>query len=355
MENNIENKVPQENAVTENPVNNNLTEKNNTEAVRKMFVYSLVGFFIFILLVTGIFGFIRVRNGSTDGFAYISAKMMHLNLLKINGQKIAYTEYLDDLKAINTMKEFEEADNPGNIVELTDEQMSDQVIWRLVNNLLVSQAARELGIKVEKEDIETLKKQVLESFDSEGQMEEELVKRYGWNLAVYEKKVIRPFVLQNKLSEAIQSDAAALNEIRQKAESVLAEIKEGKDFAELAMLYGEDGTNQTGGDLGWFGKGEMVPQFEEAVFALKKGELSEKLVETPFGFHIIKVDDVKTERVQDENGKWVNAPQVKASHILFLYPSFEKYMDAYLKKAEIKFYTKIHNPFETIAENLIVE
>ncbi len=328
---------------------NNIVSKN-----KQIFLYGFGALIIGAIVIAGIFGFIRVRAGATDTFAYYSAKFMHLSLISVNGQKISYVDYLDDMEAIQTMKTYEETNNEGAVYELTADQMSDQVIWRLVNNKMVAQVADKLGVKVEKEDIAKLKEEVLQQFDSEAELEKELIKRYGWNMSAYEAKVIRPFVLQNKVNELIQTDKEALLQIRQKAEGVLEEIKNGADFAEMAALHGEDGTKQTGGDLGWFGKGEMIPQFEEAVFALKKGELAKDLVETEFGYHIVKVYDTKTERVKNESGVWVNEPKVKASHILFLLPSFEKYMDDYLKNAEIRFYSKIHNPFEVSASETTV-
>jgi len=321
---------------------------------KQMFLYGFGALIFIVLVVIGIFGFVRVRAGATDGFAYYSAKFMRLPLASVNGQKIAYVDYLDDMKAIWTMKNYEEQNNGGVAMELTQEQMSDQVVWRLANNLMISQVAKNLNIKIEKKDIEDLKKQVLEQFESEDELEKELIKRYGWNMQAYEAKVIRPFVLQSKVSDMVQTDQVALSEIRQKAQDVLEQIKNGANFEEMAGLYGEDGTRETGGDLGWFGKGEMIPQFEAAAFNLKKGELAQELVETEFGFHVLKVYDTKTERVKNESGTWVNEPKVKASHILFMYPSFEKYMDSYLKKAEIKFYSKIHNPFEMSVEQTII-
>lgn len=343
--------VEEKNSADETVVqNSNQVAKN-----KQMFLYGFGALVFAVVVITGILGFTRVRAGAIDGFTYYSAKFMRLPIASVNGQKISYVDYLDDMKAIRAMKTYEETNNEGQVYELTEEQMSDQVIWRLANNAMVAQVAKKLDIKVEKEDVVKLKEEVLQQFESEAELEKELIKRYGWNMASYETKVIKPFVLQNKLSEAIQTDKEALLQIRQKAEGVLEEIKNGADFAEMAMLYGEDGTKQTGGDLGWFGKGEMIPQFEEVVFALKKDELAQDLVETEFGFHIVKVYDTKTERVKNESGAWINEPKVQASHILFLLPSFEKYMDDYLKNAEIKFYSKIHNPFETVEENLIVE
>jgi peptidyl-prolyl cis-trans isomerase C len=81
-----------------------------------------------------------------------------------------------------------------------------------------------------------------------------------------------------------------------KAKKILAEAKKkGADFAKLAKDNSEGPSSKTGGDLGFFKRGQMVPEFEKAAFAAKKGELVPELVKTQFGFHIIKVVDKKGE------------------------------------------------------------
>jgi peptidyl-prolyl cis-trans isomerase SurA len=88
-----------------------------------------------------------------------------------------------------------------------------------------------------------------------------------------------------------------------RAESILVQLRRGADFETMARRYSDDpGTKDRGGDLGWFRRGQMVQAFERVAFALRPGEIS-GIVETPFGFHIIKVD-----RVQPA--------EVKAFHIL---------------------------------------
>ena len=76
--------------------------------------------------------------------------------------------------------------------------------------------------------------------------------------------------------------------VRKAIDALLAEIRGGKDFAEVAKAQSEDLTKDKGGDLGWFKKGDMVPAFEEAALALAPGQISD-VVSSPFGLHIIQV------------------------------------------------------------------
>jgi hypothetical protein len=101
-----------------------------------------------------------------------------------------------------------------------------------------------------------------------------------------------------------QYNAAA----KQKAEGLLSRVKRGESLAALAKQYSEDdGTKVKGGDLGYFAKGVMVKPFEEAVLALKLNQVSPQLVQTQFGYHIIK-------KTGERPGK--DGLEVMASHLL---------------------------------------
>lgn len=83
---------------------------------------------------------------------------------------------------------------------------------------------------------------------------------------------------------------------KEKAEEILKKVQAGEDFAQLAKEYSKDGSASNGGDLDFFGKGQMVEPFEKAAFSLKVGEVSNNVVESQFGYHIIK----KTDEKQDD-------------------------------------------------------
>ena len=104
---------------------------------------------------------------------------------------------------------------------------------------------------------------------------------------------------REKLEEALNAEVPTtaeqiharhvLVETREEAEDALARLHDGEGFAELAAELSTDTTSgEEGGDLGWFARGKMVTEFEEAAFALEPGQLSE-IVETQYGFHIIEV------------------------------------------------------------------
>ena len=93
------------------------------------------------------------------------------------------------------------------------------------------------------------------------------------------------------------ADAATKQQAKAKADAVLNDLKAGKDFAATAKANSQDpGSAPNGGDLGYFEQGQMVPPFEQAAFALKPGEMSD-VVESQFGYHIIKVVDKQDSRV----------------------------------------------------------
>jgi peptidyl-prolyl cis-trans isomerase SurA len=89
----------------------------------------------------------------------------------------------------------------------------------------------------------------------------------------------------------VDPDAAPpqVDAVRERASQVLQEARNGSDFGDLARRYSEDATAANGGDLGLIKRGQALPQFEEVIFSLSEGDISE-VVRTPNGLHIVKVE-----------------------------------------------------------------
>jgi peptidyl-prolyl cis-trans isomerase SurA len=94
----------------------------------------------------------------------------------------------------------------------------------------------------------------------------------------------------------IKPSQETLDSLKREAEKILELVKSGQDFAQLASMYSDDPSGKEGGDLGFFKKGDMIPKFEQVAFSLNPGEVSD-VVETEFGYHIIKVEEKKDDRV----------------------------------------------------------
>lgn len=100
-----------------------------------------------------------------------------------------------------------------------------------------------------------------------------------------------------------------------KAKEIIKKLDDGADFAKLAESESTGPSGPRGGDLGYFGKGDMVPEFAEAAFAMKAGEYTKAPVKTQFGFHVIKVEDkrMSTPQTFDEVKEQLKAEQTQAA------------------------------------------
>ncbi len=149
---------------------------------------------------------------------------------------------------------------------------------------------------------------------------------------------------KNKLTDAEKKQYLAENpgadpdKLKEKAQGLLERVKKGEDFDKLATEFSDDrGSKPNGGDLGWFGKGIMDPAFEAAAFGLQKGQTTNDLVKSRFGYHIIRVEDRRMAPAAPETAPMIpgQAPgpemkqepreEVHARHILVDTTAFDQH------------------------------
>jgi peptidyl-prolyl cis-trans isomerase C len=322
-----------------------------TMSTKQAFLFGM-GVFILVVLIGG---YLYVKNGvsqlSEEQHIVRYAEVLKIPVARVDGKKILYADYVQDKQIL---KNFYAAE--GVTPAPTEQEISNQVLARLVANILIADIAKELDVAVTDEDIEEARTAMLAQFPDEETLVAEIESRYGWSsLEKYLDAVVRPALLEQKVMDTyIAANTEDPTVVRAEAQAVLERILSGEAFEPLAAEFGSDGTRSVGGDLGYFMRGDMVPEFEEAAFALEPGTVSPELVETDFGYHIIKVEDKRT--TSTPSGDEVE--QVRARHILFQTngssTDFITYMDEIFRSATIEVVLDIENPFAALQQDGIL-
>jgi peptidyl-prolyl cis-trans isomerase C len=177
--------------------------------------------------------------------------------------------------------------------QVPEDQRQAMVLTALIDMHLVADAARREGLdqsELHKRRLAFLENQALRTAFVEEKVqkavtEDELKARYEKDIANYTPP------------EEVHA-AHILVETEDEAKAVIDALAAGGDFAALASEKSKDpGSKDTGGDLGFFTKGQMVPEFETEAFTLAPGEVSKVPVQTQFGFHVVKVIEKRTQPV----------------------------------------------------------
>ncbi len=285
----------------------------------------------------------------------------------VNGVDLPMEDYEKEYKMLATYqaqqngKEFLEEpafDDPNKTM---GQALREIVLDNQVQREIMRQDAKDKGIEITEEDVNAKIEEAKEILGGEEEFNK-ILKEQNIDLDFY-KKLLSYELLKEpysaKLMEELEPSAEEVKkyyednkdkfekidashilvETEEEAKKIKAELDGGKDFAELANKNSKDPGNQdNGGELGEFPRGAMVPEFEEAAFKLKEGEISDP-VKTDFGYHIIKVNKI----INNFEG------QEDAVKDDLLHTRYVDYMDNLEKKAKIKKYV---DPKDDIAIDL---
>jgi peptidyl-prolyl cis-trans isomerase SurA len=217
----------------------------------------------------------------------------------------------------------------------TGRELEDQVqraerefLEQLILRRLQLQYASQIGITTSENEINAALKDVLTRNNLTQEQLTDLLTREGLTLQDYKDRLREQIILARLMNQAVRSrvsvDASEVeayykahqdefnqpaqarirhiffridpgaarpqvDAVRARASRVLQEARNGSGFADLARLYSEDATAANGGDLGFIKRGQVLPEFEEVIFTMKEGDISE-VIRTPNGLHIVKVE-----------------------------------------------------------------
>ncbi len=199
-------------------------------------------------------------------------------LVTINGQDITDLETL----AFNALQ--------GGQSRLDSQQAQVQLLNQLVNTVLLAQQARKNGVDklpqvaaaMKMADIQVLAEAQVNSFFEKSPVSDEEIK------AAYDQKFTAESLQEYKVRHILVQE-------EKPAKEIIDALAKGEDFVKLAKEHSLDSSKDTGGELGWIGRSQVVKPFGDALTNLEKGEYSTAPVQTQFGWHVIEVVDIRTQ------------------------------------------------------------
>lgn len=240
--------------------------------------------FMRLILVLAVAGFVTTACNKGGGVSIGGGQKSGKILAEVNGEKIYESDLSAQLSGLP----------PQARAYYESPQAKKQILESLVTNEILYQEAKSRGVD-KKADVNqrvqsavraVYARALLDEVTNERSSDDALRKKFEADKDKFSQE-------QVKAAHILVKDQAT-------ADKVYKEVQKGGDFAKLAAKYSMDPSNKDrGGDLDWFTRDRMVPEFSQAAFALKKGEIS-KPVKTNFGFHIIKLEDRKTGQDFDE-------------------------------------------------------
>jgi len=220
------------------------------------------------------------------------------------------------------------ANNNDDIVKVGNDTISKEEFYKELKEnsgkstiqSMIENSALSSKYKVTDKEVQDEIKRLKSSFSSEDEFNNQMAQNYNVTTSEQLNRFIKQTLLrykaiadgvkvsdkqlekyykENKDSYLTIEASHILVEKKEDAEKLLKELKGGADFAKLAKENSKDGSAINGGVLGAFGKGQMVPEFEKAAFALKVGEISD-VVKTDYGYHIIKVTKINKKTLKND-------------------------------------------------------
>ncbi len=168
---------------------------------------------------------------------------------------------------------------------------------RLVYNLLAERIAKQFALTVSDEEVSREFTALTNGTSSGEEIEKMLNDLYGWTASEFQRYIVQPFLLQQKLQSALAHDTELNASIEERAEALRKRLENGEEFSSLAQEVSEGPNASTGGDLGWFGSGVLLPELEEAVLSLDEGVMS-PVLRSAYGFHIFLVEEKSDDDAQ---------------------------------------------------------
>jgi len=224
-----------------------------------------------------------------DGVNFISLKSVETNLRAV---KRFYEN--QDFGSIGLQVDFTTADGQKRL-----KVKEKDLLGKMIENRIIEILANKNGIVLTKDSINQEVAKQLAQYGNQEDLTDKLQRLYGWTINDFEEKIVKPDMYKNRLAEKLKQTDPSIIQAKTKIEQAAADLKAKKDFADVAKNYSDGDSAKNGGELGWFSADQMLPELSVAAFNMKKDDISD-VIESSLGYHIIQLEDKKTENNVDK-------------------------------------------------------
>ena len=258
--------------------------------------------FVFLLfLVLGIYTF-----NWNNRFFVSATKVIPFPAIYIRGAgPISVNEIKANLISVKKFYESQDFEKIGMRVDFSTDQgekrlriKEKEVISKMIENKVIENLAKKRGIVLTDSAVATELESNVQQFGNKDNLMSDLARLYGWTIKDFEQKVVKPGIYSEKLAQ-VYVDEMDTTAQQKKIESLHEKVASKKeDFAKVAKENSDGQSAQSDGDLGWSTKEQLIQPIADKAFSMKAGEISEP-IESPLGFHILKLVEKKTDNDQE--------------------------------------------------------
>lgn len=287
----------------------------------------IAGVLIILVLFIGILGVGMYKYDWNNSLT----KALPFPAAIVDGNFITYSDFQTDIETLNFFYKAQAEQGGALAQQPTDDYLQKTVISRMIREEFLKNTAKTNNLEVADSEIESEFEILVAQAASAEEVEQQLKDLYNWTSEEFKNKVLLPYLIRLKVQEFLAEDDSINNDAKTLADEALAKItSEELTFEEAAAEYSEDVTATAGGDLGFFSKGQMVEEFENAAFELEVGGIS-AVVQTQYGYHIIKLIE-KVEATEEE------VEQLHAAHILIKTKDIDEWSNDQLAEMSISIF-----------------
>ena len=312
-----------------------MQKRNYEKQIRPLTIlWGLIIFSVVYLIVVGIliYGF-----GANNKLTQKTAAIFPYPAASWGANVITENKLKNQLESARMFYEKQDFSDLGMRIDFATEDgkkrlkiKEKNILNKLIENRLIENEAKKRGLTINSEDISQAVSRKMQEYGSEEYLRNNLERLYGWTLQDFEENIVKPDMYKEKLFENIKETDSEMAAAKSKIDSAQKELDAKKDFSDVAEKYSEGESAKSKGELGWFNGSEMLPEIAQVVFGLKKGERS-GIIESSLGYHIVSVEDKKTENETDK---------VQLKQIFVRTNNFSDWLDKYVKNFDIHIFSR---------------